>query len=621
MDKYGMLKKYFGYDSFREGQELLIDSILAGRDVLGIMPTGAGKSICYQVPALLLPGITLVISPLISLMKDQVQALNHAGIHAAYINSSLSENQIRQALRLAAGGRYKIIYVAPERLETWEFLAFARQAQISMVTVDEAHCISQWGQDFRPSYLKIVRFVKELSERPVVSAFTATATAVVKEDIQCVLDLKAPQVLLTGFDRKNLYFAVEKPKTKDGFLKDYIARHPGESGIIYCATRKNVEKVYGLLKQAGLPAARYHAGLSTEERKENQEDFIYDRLPLMAATNAFGMGIDKSNVRYVIHYNMPQSMENYYQEAGRAGRDGEPSECILLYSAQDVMVNRFLIENKEPNPEYGPEEILAIREQDERRLNAMNYYCMTTGCLREYILRYFGENTAAACGHCSNCQKEFIRLDVTEEAKKVIACVKECRGRYGSHVIAGILRGSNTAKLREYRAQERESYGSLPELSEARVKQLINHMLMEGLLYTTKDKYALLKAGERSEEVLEGRLQVVMRLPKEKPQEAGEPKKPAQKRKSDILNSRGLDLFDKLRELRLVIAREESVPPYIVFSDKTLVDMCVKLPFSREEMLSVNGVGENKYQKYGQRFQEAVYGYMEGRKEKLYFGE
>ncbi len=328
MDKYGVLKKYFGYDSFREGQELLIDSILAGRDVLGIMPTGAGKSICYQVPALLLPGITLVISPLISLMKDQVQALNHAGIHAAYINSSLSENQIRQALRLAAGGRYKIIYVAPERLETWEFLAFARQAQISMVTVDEAHCISQWGQDFRPSYLKIVRFIKELSERPVVSAFTATATAVVKEDIQCVLDLKAPQVLLTGFDRKNLYFAVEKPKTKDGFLKDYIARHPGESGIIYCATRKNVEKVHGLLKQAGLPVTRYHAGLSPEERKENQEDFIYDRLPLMAATNAFGMGIDKSNVRYVIHYNMPQSMENYYQEAGRAGRDGEPSECM-----------------------------------------------------------------------------------------------------------------------------------------------------------------------------------------------------------------------------------------------------------------------------------------------------
>lgn len=626
MDKYSVLKKYFGYDSFREGQELLIDSILSGRDVLGIMPTGAGKSICYQVPALLLRGITLVVSPLISLMKDQVQSLNHAGVHAAYINSSLSEAQIKKVLMLASGGQYKIIYVAPERLETGGFLWFARQADISMVTVDEAHCISQWGQDFRPSYLKIVRFIRELSKRPVVSAFTATATAVVKEDIQCVLGLREPLVLLTGFDRKNLYFGVEKPKNKDGFLREYIGRHPGESGIIYCSTRKNVEKVHGLLAQAGFPVTRYHAGLSAEERKANQEDFIYDRLPLMVATNAFGMGIDKSNVRYVIHYNMPQSMENYYQEAGRAGRDGEPSECILLYSPQDVMVNRFLIENKEPNPEYGPEELLAVREQDERRLNAMNYYCMTAGCLREYILRYFGEKGAIACGNCSNCQREFTRLDVTEEAKKVIGCIRECRGRYGINVIAGILCGHNTAKLREYRAQERESYGSLKELSEVRVKQLVNHMLMEGLLYATKDKYALLKVGEKAAEVLEGRLPVVMSLPKEKPEEGKQEmekteKASVKKRKSDILNSRGLDLFDKLRELRLTIAREESVPPYIVFSDKTLVDMCVKLPFSREEMLSVNGVGENKYQKYGVRFQEAVYAYTEGRKEKLYFGD
>ena len=623
MDKYNVLKTYFGYDTFREGQEFLIDSIRYGRDVLGIMPTGAGKSICYQVPALLFHGITLVVSPLISLMKDQVGALNQAGVHAAYINSSLSENQIRTALKLAAAGRYKIIYVAPERLETREFLEFAKGAEISMVTVDEAHCISQWGQDFRPSYLKIVRFIRELPIRPVVSAFTATATAVVKEDIQCVLGLRDPQVLLTGFDRKNLYFAVEKPKKKDGFLVDYIGNHSGESGIIYCATRKNVEKVHGLLKQQGLPVTRYHAGLTPEERKVNQEDFIYDRLPLMVATNAFGMGIDKSNVRYVIHYNMPQSMENYYQEAGRAGRDGELSECILLYSPQDVMVNRFLIENKEPNPEYGPEELLTLREQDEKRLNAMNYYCMTTGCLREYILRYFGEKVTAACGNCSNCRKEFVTLDMTQEAKKILFCVGECRGRYGINVIAGILCGHNTAKLREYGAQERESYGSLKELTESRVKQMIQHMVLEEILLVTRDKYALLKAGPKAREVAEDRLPVSLRLPKEQPREKENKtvKTAAKNRKSDILNSRGLNLFDKLRELRLAIAREEGVPPYLVFSDKTLVDLCVKLPFSREEMLTVNGVGEHKYKKYGVRFQEAISDYMGGKKEKLYFGE
>ena len=628
MNKYQILKKYFGYDSFREGQELLIDSILSGRDALGIMPTGAGKSLCYQIPALLLPGITLVIFPLISLMKDQVQALNQAGIHAAYINSSLTESQIKKALQLAANGQYKIIYVAPERLETYEFLELARQVEISMVTVDEAHCISQWGQDFRPSYLKIVRFIRQLPVRPIVSAFTATATTLVKEDIQCVLGLISPQVLVTGFDRKNLYFAVEKPKKKDAYLLDYIKKHSGESGIIYCATRKNVEKVHNLLLQEKLPVTRYHAGLPAEERKENQEDFIYDRSPIMVATNAFGMGIDKSNVRYVIHYNMPQSMENYYQEAGRAGRDGEPSECILLYSSQDVMINRFLIENKEPNPEYGMEEMLAVKEQDEKRLNAMNYYCMTTGCLREYILHYFGEQAVTACNHCSNCLREYTELDVTEEAKKIITCIQECRGRYGINVIAGTLCGHNTAKLREYQVQEKKSYGSLKELSEARIKQIMNHMLLEELLYATKDKYALLKLAEKAKAVMQGELTVTMKVPKEQPKErfgehSKEPeaaKSASGRRKSDILNSKGLDLFDRLRELRLVIAKEEGMPPYIIFSDKTLVDMCVRLPFSREEMLAVNGVGEHKYEKYGARFLDAIYCYTDGKKEKYYFG-
>ncbi|MDE6739835.1 MAG: RecQ family ATP-dependent DNA helicase, partial [Lachnospiraceae bacterium] len=420
MDKLNTLKKYFGYSAFREGQEVLIDNILQGRDVLGIMPTGAGKSICYQIPALLLSGITLVISPLISLMKDQVHALNQAGIHAAYINSSLNESQISKALRLAVAGQYKIIYVAPERLETYEFMQFARQAEISMVTVDEAHCISQWGQDFRPSYLKIVQFIRKLEKRPVISAFTATATENVKEDIVCVLGLNDPYVLVTGFDRKNLYFAVETPAGKDKYVLKYIGEHEAESGIIYCATRKNVDTLYDKLRAEGIAVTKYHAGLSGEERRQNQEDFIYDKSPVMIATNAFGMGIDKSNVRYVIHYNMPQSPENYYQEAGRAGRDGERAECILLYSAQDVMINRFLLENKEQKGEYTREEMEAIAERDEERLRMMIYYCLTTDCLREYILRYFGEHGAGHCGNCRNCLREYEQIDVTEAAVKII---------------------------------------------------------------------------------------------------------------------------------------------------------------------------------------------------------
>lgn len=617
-----ILKKYFGYDSFREGQQLLIDSILSGRDVLGIMPTGAGKSLCYQVPALMLSGITLVISPLISLMKDQVQALNQAGVHAAYINSSLTETQIQKALALAVRGQYKIIYVAPERLETDSFLYFALQVEISMVTVDEAHCISQWGQDFRPSYLKIVRFIEQLPHRPIVSAFTATATGVVKEDIVCVLKLDAPQVLITGFDRKNLFFSVEKPKNKDQFLLEYVKKHPHESGIIYCATRKNVEKVYQLLLKERLPATRYHAGLTNEQRRESQEDFIYDRTPIMVATNAFGMGIDKSNVRYVLHYNMPQSMENYYQEAGRAGRDGEPAECLLLYSPQDVMISRFLIENKEQNPEYGPQELLALQEQDERRLKSMTYYCVTTGCLREYILHYFGERGTTACGHCSNCQKEYETLDRTREAKAVIDCILECRQRYGINVIVGTLLGRATAKLKEYQVEQYQSYGALKGISESQVKELINHMLIEEILSATKDKYALLRVTQKAEAVRTGVRPVRMRVPKEQPREENKPKKGAAlHRRSDLLNSRGMDLFDELRKVRLALAKEEGMPPYIIFSDKTLVDLCVKLPFTREEMLQVTGVGEHKYEKYGERFQTAIYQFTNGKKEKCYFGD
>lgn len=624
--KYQILKKYFGYDTFRQGQEPLIDSILSGRDVLGIMPTGAGKSLCYQIPALMLSGITLVISPLISLMKDQVQALNQAGVHAAYINSSLTETQIAKALEYAAAGRYKIIYVAPERLETNEFMRFAAQAEISMLTVDEAHCISQWGQDFRPSYLKIVQFILSLPLRPVISAFTATATEAVREDILCVLGLHNPQVAVTGFDRKNLFFGVETPEKKEEFLLQYLSNHEGESGMIYCTTRKNVDALHELLGQKGLPVTKYHAGLGSEERKQNQEDFIYDRAPVMVATNAFGMGIDKSNVRYVLHYNMPQSLENYYQEAGRAGRDGEMGECILLYSPQDVMINRFLMEKKESELE-SPEEAAGIREREEERLKAMIYYCIGTHCLRETILGYFGERGAGSCGKCSNCQSEFEERDMTDAACEIIRCVRDCKERYGINVIAGMAAGSNSARLREYGVLALPSYGGLKGMPEAAVKQIVNQMVAEKILYLTNDKYTLVKLGKAAREVSQGKQRVILRFSeKSRPRENQRAKKTSggeakSFRKSDILTSAGLELFGHLRELRSAIAREKALPPYLIFSDKTLVDMCMKLPESPGEMRQVSGVGEYKYEKYGERFLLRIGECIQGKKEKYYFGE
>lgn len=442
------LKRYFGYDSFRPGQEEIVNAILAGRDALAVMPTGAGKSLCYQVPALLLPGITLVISPLISLMQDQVKALNNAGIRAAFINSSLSEAQIDKALTLAAEGSYKLLYVAPERLESSAFRSFAAAAELSMITVDEAHCISQWGQDFRPSYLKILAFVDSLPRRPILSAFTATATRAVQEDIRCTLRLQDPKVLVTGFDRPNLYFQVEATRRKDDFVLQYLRDHPGESGIIYCATRKNVDKLQELLAEAGFSAAKYHAGLTAEVRRTNQNDFIYDKAPVIVATNAFGMGIDKSNVRFVLHYNMPSSMENYYQEAGRAGRDGLPAQCVLLFSAQDVIINKFLLERRE-NPDLEEEDAALLYQRDLQRLQVMEQYCRTTACLRNTILTYFGEHPTAPCGNCGSCNNVYEQADLTDAAKRMINCVAELRGRFGKAVVFGTLQGANRARLRE----------------------------------------------------------------------------------------------------------------------------------------------------------------------------
>ncbi len=603
MQKQEILKTYFGYTDFRPGQELLIDSILSGRDVLGIMPTGAGKSICYQVPALMLQGITVVVSPLISLMKDQVQALNQAGVHAAYINSSLTEGQIQKAMEYAMGGRYKIIYVAPERLETWDFLCFAQRAQIGMVAVDEAHCISQWGQDFRPSYLKIVSFIKKLNARPVIAAFTATATGQVKDDIIAVLGLRDPQLLISGFDRRNLYFGVETPKNKLQFVIQYIESHPGDSGIVYCATRKNVEKVQEALVVRGIAAARYHAGLSAQERSENQEDFIYDRKPVIVATNAFGMGIDKSNVRYVLHFNMPQSMENYYQEAGRAGRDGAESECIMLFSGQDVAVNQYLLDNKPPNEELEPEENELVRERDVQRLRSMVNYAYSTGCLRKYILEYFGEYGMQRCENCSACKAEYEEQDCTEAARQIVACILELRQRYGVNVVAGTLHGDKRSKLLELGADRCASYGALQNYSEDRIKQIVRELEQREYLEATPDKYAILKVCDKAQGLLEGNDTLLLRWARESDSAAAKTRKA---RKSDVLNHRGLELFEALKKLRMELARAENLPPYVVFSDKTLIEMCIRLPFDRAEMLQVSGVGERKYERYGETFVAAV---------------
>lgn len=611
------LKVLFGYDSFRPGQKAVIDNILSERDVFAVMPTGAGKSLCYQIPAMLLPGITLVISPLISLMQDQVKALNEAGIPAAFINSALSENMFYETVRRARQGAYKIIYVAPERLVTDGFLELAGNIQISMITVDEAHCISQWGQDFRPSYTKIVEFVRLLDKRPIISAFTATATENVREDIVRTLGLINPYTLVTGFDRENLFFEVDKPKNKDQYILDYIAGHPGESGIIYCATRKNVDSLYDLLKSKGISAAKYHAGMSAAERKQMQDDFVFDYTSIVVATNAFGMGIDKSNVRFVIHYNMPQSMENYYQEAGRAGRDGLDSKCILLFSPQDIIINRFLLDHKEMSDldDFDRE---IIKERDTKRLRTMEGYCYTTECLRNYILKYFGENPEKPCGDCGNCLHEFETLDMTDAAKKIINCVYEARGRYGKSIIIDTVCGAKTARLEEVGATAYKSYGVLASSNKNLLRRLMEQLVVEG--YLLVGDYQVVKLGDISGlKNPDTRVFVKITDDDKKPERTSGEKKKA--KGTQELTSSGFKLFDRLRKLRLEIAREENLPPYIVFNDKTLTDMAVKVPLSKSEMLNVSGVGENKFIKYGEKFisviEECVKDYPELLQDKI----
>lgn len=599
--KQRLLKKYFGYDTFREGQELLIDSILAGKDTFGIMPTGAGKSICYQLPGIMMKGITLVITPLISLMKDQVAALKEAGIRGAYFNSSLTSGQYYKALEYAKRGTYKIIYVAPERLMNGEFLDFAKTVHIDMITVDEAHCVSQWGQDFRPSYLKILDFVEALGKRPVISAFTATATSQVREDIVKILRLQDPTVLTTGFDRKNLFFSVQKPGNKYRVLKNYIDTHPGKSGIIYCLTRKLVEEVCERLNEEGISATRYHAGLSDEERRQNQDDFIYDTKPIMVATNAFGMGIDKSNVNFVIHYNMPKNLESYYQEAGRAGRDGEQADCILLYGGKDVVTNQFFIEKDNENQELDEEQKEMIRQRERMRLKKMTFYCHTNECLRNYMLSYFGERSPGYCGNCTNCLTQFEEQDITKTARHILGCVDSSGQKYGLTVILDAVHGSDTEKIHRYRLDEDDYYAMEADKSIRYLRQVADYLLLNEYLIQTDDKYSVLRLGPRAGGVLRKEETLTMKLPKEK-----EPATKAEKSKKPVYELADSRLFEALRALRTEIARTQSVPPYVVFADKTLREMCSRLPRTKAEMLEVSGVGEVKFKKYGQAFLQVI---------------
>jgi len=606
MEKLELLKSYWGYGSFRGKQETVIDNILNGNDVLCVMPTGAGKSICYQVPSLLLSGVTIVISPLISLMIDQVKALVNMGIKAAYINSNLTANQQVLALQRAGEGAYKIIYVSPEKLLTDCFVNLCRNIDISMVAIDEAHCISHWGQDFRPDYLKIVDFIKQLNKRPIVSAFTATATPEVKEDIERILQLRNPYTITTGFDRPNLSFEVVHPKNKDIQLLTIVKENVNDCGIVYCNTRSNVENVCNILKENGVNALAYHAGMPMEQRKKNQEEFIYDRCRVMVATNAFGMGIDKSDVAYVVHYNMPQNIESYYQEAGRAGRDGNNARCIVFYSGKDYATNKFLIEKSRENEELEPELAEIIIENKIRQLNTMAGYCNTTDCLRGYILKYFGQPHNEYCGNCSNCKGEFDEINITTDSQKVLSCVAKTRQRYGVKMIADILRGSKNQSIINYGLENQSTYGLLKNYTEAEIKRIINYLIIKDYAQRTQDKFPVVKLNSSSMKILKGQQQVIMKVKKG----AATVKKSAPLPTAEKFDY-NQEMYDYLRDVTAKLAEEERVPAYIIFSNNSLKDMCVKKPATLSEFLNVNGVGNHKIERYGLIFITAIGRYLE----------
>lgn len=603
--KHKILCNIFGYSSFRNGQESLIDAQLAGRDAFGIMPTGGGKSVCYQVPALIMDGVTLVVSPLISLMIDQVAALKNSGVAVAYINSSLTTEQLHLVYRNMKYGQYKIVYIAPERLLTEGFLQAIANIRISMLAVDEAHCISQWGQDFRPSYLRIAGFLKLLPYRPVVSAFTATATAQVREDVIRLLGLQNPHVVITGFDRPNLRFEVLKPQNKPATLCKLLAERKGKSGIVYCSTRKDVEKVCQLLQNNGFSTTRYHAGLDAEERRDNQDNFVYDRCSIMVATNAFGMGINKSNVGFVIHYNMPQSMEAYYQEAGRAGRDGSPADCILLYSSGDIQTAKFLIQHPSANDVLSADEQRQVIERDLERLEKMISYCKTESCLRGCILDYFGQTHQDACGNCSNCDADVTETDITISAQMILSCVQQVYRKLGYYVgvtmIVRILHGSTEKRITELNLDELSSYGLMRKTSRADIRTMMETLENQGYLQTNREHGEVFPTEKARNVLFRGKTVFMKTHSLEKSGKTIPPAYP---------DDNGLLVI--LKNLRLRLAKEAKVPAYIIFSNATLQDMSTKRPRTLEEFLMVDGVGQYKANQYGEAFLSAIKRYIEG---------
>ena len=591
-----LLKKYFGYENFRPGQDELINHILNEEDCLGIMPTGAGKSICYQIPAMILPGITIVISPLISLMKDQVDGLNEIGIPSTYINSTLTESEYSQTIENILYNVYKIIYVAPERLNSDSFINLLNKLDISMITIDEAHCVSQWGHDFRPSYREIANVILNLKKRPIVSAFTATATQIVKDDIINLLHLSNPFTLTTGFDRKNLNFSVEIPENKKDYIINFLEQNSKDSGIIYCLTRKTVDKLYEELLNLGYNVSKYHGGMSENSRTKSQEDFTYDRTQIMVATNAFGMGIDKSNIRYVIHYNMPKDLESYYQEAGRAGRDGDNSKCILLFSRADIVTNKFLIEQTTSDSNH---------KIEYEKLNDIIDYCNTDKCLRKYILEYFDETpTFDNCNNCSNCLSEIETTDITTDSKKILSCIKRMNQRFGSGLVTDVLKGSKSAKIKSFGFDNLSTYGIMSEYTKDTIKDLIYFLITEGYIKSVGDKYPVLVLDKSADDILFKDKQVLIKRKIEKII----PKNTLTTTKEEL--NYDSNLFEILRNLRKEIAEINGIPPFIVFTDVSLKEMSTYFPINVENMLEISGVGVNKLEKYGTIFIETINKYV-----------
>lgn len=617
MDKYKLLKDVFGHSDFRKGQEKAVDCLLSGRDLLAVMPTGAGKSVCYQLPAIMMKGITLVISPLISLMQDQATALTQNGVSAAFLNSALSSEEYMLTLQMARNRVYKLLYVAPERLDSEGFLNFASHTEISMITVDEAHCISQWGQDFRPSYLRIADFINALPKRPVISAFTATATDKVRKDINEKLGLREPMEIITGFDRPNLFFEVIKADTrvKPVVLKELLTRFSDRSGIIYCNTRKQTEQVYGFCKEQGVETSIYHAGISDSLRKSNQEDFIYDRTKVMVATNAFGMGIDKSNVGFVIHYNMPKSPEAYYQEAGRAGRDGTAADCVLLYCGADLNTALYFIDNMEGEG-LTPEQLAEVKKQDKKRLDAMVEYCNTTDCLREYLLNYFGEK-CESCSGCSNCNGDFRVEDITDPSQRIISCIyrlSERGRRFGSNMVVDILKGSKVQRVIDGGYNKLSTYGIMANYDKKRISELIDILVKQGYLRRSDDEYRILYITQKGDKAIRERQKITAKFLVRK-EIASEffrgsvtMKNPAMVQFTD----EDAELLKQLKDLRFSLAKMSRLPAYMVFSNATLEDMAVKKPLNKTEFLQVSGVGETKLNMYGEKFIEKIKEFVHG---------